>query len=142
MEDYTATQVFSLNDAGETEPEQPNWPVKEDVFSFHDSPAATEAINEGLAATADPSEAWREDYAAEDTYNALTWNHPEQEQENLTWQVQADLAELEGPAAEEAADGELEGYAPAGGAAIAAGRLTVDRLPLLRPHRGTPRIWR
>ena len=50
-----------------------------------------------------PAKPWREDYVAEDTYNALTWNHPEQEQENLTWQVQADLAELEWPAAEESA---------------------------------------
>lgn len=136
MEDYTATQVFSLNGDGETEREQPNWPVKEDVFSFTDSPAATEAMDEAPADGPAQRESGQAGRVAEDAYNALTWNESE-EQENLTWQVQADLAELESPAAEEAVAGERGSRDEAAVGDVGAGRLVVDRLPLLRPHRGT-----
>lgn len=117
MEDYSVAQLFTVNGNGDAHQEHPGWPVKQDVFSFQETPdggaagrgearqggSLDESLDESLGGSLD--EAWQEgaavgetdtaDGAAED-YDNLTWGE-RGDAVFESWAEAADLAEA-GPA--------------------------------------------
>lgn len=167
MEDYTVAQLFAVNGNVEAHQEHPGWPVKQDVFSFQDPhepnlPAPTEALggeefdggerfggNEQFGTDQSGTEQSGTEQAAAEDYDNLIWG----EQEDSAFQSWAEAADLQGASGattwevqEDLAGGPADvvnaepGNRPAeeGQArTLPAGRLVMDRFPLLRGHKGT-----
>ncbi|WP_200896319.1 glucosaminidase domain-containing protein [Pseudarthrobacter chlorophenolicus] len=166
MEDYSVAQLFAINGNGEAHQEHPGWPVKQDVFSLQGHPDNGAGFTEDFSAEGGAGDQG-EDFGADGGAAETGWPGTAEDYDNLSWGGHEDLAFQQWAGAPDLQEGQSDGgastwevqedfaagspgpdtetgAAPAPGAyfedqpgTMPPGRLVVDRLPLLRIHRGT-----